>query len=292
MFLLVPSLLYFAVSLTSGINIGVRHILPVYPFFIVVAAAGAVAACRKYTVLRYALIALLLFHAATAYRIAPLYLVFANDFAGGPQKTYRIFSDSNVETGQSLKLVNEYLMRENISDCWFAAFGQPALVRVTQPCRILPSGLRLFASQTVIEPIPPVIEGTVLVSVNELPPRGSNEYLPIEQLKPVAQIGGNIFVYRGRFEVPLAAAISRAARAQEFTRLNRLEEAIAEGRKAVELAPDDPRPHLALGVALARAGQRDEARRELTAASKLVESNSALFLNVGLRAQQELRLMD
>jgi 4-amino-4-deoxy-L-arabinose transferase-like glycosyltransferase len=289
MFLLVPPLLYFSVSLTSGINIGVRHVLLVYPFFIVIAAAGAVAACRKYAVLRYALIVLLLFHAATAYRIAPLYLAFANDFAGGPKNTYRIFSDSNVETGQSLKLVNEYLAREKISDCWFAAFGHPALIQVTQPCRILPSGLRSFASQAVVEPVPPVIEGTVLLSVNELPPRGGNEYLPIAQSKLVAQIGGNIFVYRGRFEVPLAAATSHATRAGLFTRLNHLEEAISEGRKAVELGPDDPRPHLALGVALARAGQKDEARRELESASELVGSNPALFLNVGTLAQQELR---
>jgi 4-amino-4-deoxy-L-arabinose transferase-like glycosyltransferase len=292
MFLLVPPLLYFAVSLTSGINIGVRHILPVYPFFIVVAAAGAVAACRKYPVLRYALIALLLFHAATAYRTAPLYLAFANDFAGGPQHTHRIFSDSNVETGQSLKLVNEYLAREKIGDCWFAAFGHATLVSVTQPCRVLPSGQRFFASPTIAEPVPPVIEGAVLLSVNELPPRGGNEYLPIAQSTPVAQIGGNVFVYRGRFEVPLAAAVSHATRAGQFTRLNRLEEAVGEGRKAVELGLDDPRPHLALGVALARAGRKDEARRELEAASRLVDSNPALFFNVGARAQQELRGLD
>jgi hypothetical protein len=188
--------------------------------------------------------------------------------------------------------VNQYLEREQISDCWFAAFGHADLIRVTQPCRVLPSGMSQFVSQNVIEPVPPVIEGTVLVSVNELPPRGGNEYLPIAQSKPIAQIGGNIFVYRGRFEVPLAAAVSRAARAAQFTSLNHLEEAVAEGRKAVELAPDDPRPHLALGVALARAGQKDEARRELEAANQLVASNPALFLNVGLRASQEARRLD
>jgi Flp pilus assembly protein TadD len=71
-----------------------------------------------------------------------------------------------------------------------------------------------------------------------------------------------------------------------------LEEAFVGGRKAVELGPDDPRPHLALGVALARAGRKDEARRELEAASRLVDSNPALFFNVGARAQQELRGLD
>jgi tetratricopeptide (TPR) repeat protein len=291
MFLLVPSLAYFAVSLTSGINIGVRHILPVYPFFIVIAAAGAVALCRRFPVLRYVLIAFLLFHVVTAYRIAPLYLVFANDFAGGPQNTRRIFSDSNVDTGQSLKLVNEYLARENISDCWFAAFVHSDLVRVTQPCRVLPSAFRLFATRNVMEPVPPVIEGTVLVSVNELPPRGATEYLPIAQSQPIALIGGNIFVYRGRFEIPLAAAISHTYRAGQFLRLNRVDEAVAEGREAIALAPGDPRTHLSLGQALVRGGQNDEGRRELEQAIELAKPQS-VFRNVEVRAQQELRRLN
>ena len=42
-FLLVPAALYFGVSLLSTMNIGIRHILPVFPFLIVVAAAAAVA---------------------------------------------------------------------------------------------------------------------------------------------------------------------------------------------------------------------------------------------------------
>ena len=291
MFLLGPSLAYFAVSLTSGINIGVRHILPVYPFFIVVAAAGAVALCRRFSVLRYVLVAVLLFHVVTAYRIAPLYLAFANDFAGGPQNTYRIFSDSNVETGQSLKLVNEYLARENIKDCWFAAFVHPDLVRVTQPCRVLPSAFRFFATRNVMEPVPPIIEGTVLLSVNELPPRGGTEYLPNAQSKPIGQIGGGIFVYRGRFEIPLAAAISHTYRAGQFLRLNRVDEAVAEGREAIALAPGDPRTHMSLGLALVRGGQKDEGRREFEQAIELAKSQT-VFRNVEVRAQQELRRLD
>jgi 4-amino-4-deoxy-L-arabinose transferase-like glycosyltransferase len=41
LFLLVPPLSFLAVASTSGLNIGVRHILPVYPFFIVIAGCFA-----------------------------------------------------------------------------------------------------------------------------------------------------------------------------------------------------------------------------------------------------------
>ena len=113
--------------------------------------------------------------------------------------------------------------------------------------------------------------------------------LPIAQSKPIAQIGGSIFVYQGRFEIPLAAALSHAERANQFVRLNRFEEAVADGRKAIELAPDDSRAHFSLGIALARAGQKDEARREFETVIETAKSNPSLFRNVEVRAQQEIK---
>ncbi|MBA2525635.1 MAG: glycosyltransferase family 39 protein [Pyrinomonadaceae bacterium] len=292
MFLLVPSLLFFAVSLTSGLNIGVRHILPVYPFFVVIAAAGAVWAGRKFHVFRYILIALLLFHAATAVRTAPNYIAFANDFWGGTNNTYRIFREANVDFGQNTKLAGEYLARENISDCWFASQGNVELTRVSQPCRLMPGSFPGSVTDEPDEPVPPVIEGTVLLGVLSLPPRGGNEYVPITQSQPIAQIGGSVFVYRGRFEIPLAAALSHAERANQFVRLKRFEEAVADGRKAIELAPNDSRTHLSLGIALARAGQKDEARREFETTIEVAKLNPSLFRNAEVRAQQEIERLN
>jgi hypothetical protein len=287
MFLLIPPFVFFAVAMTSSFTTGVRHILPVYGFFIVAAAAGAVWLARKFPFFRYALVALLVFHAAATVRTAPNYLAFSNDFWGGTDNTHRIFNDSNTDTGQSVKLMNEYLARENITDCWFAGFVHPEMVRAIQPCRAMPSGLRILLSREVNDAVPPVIEGTVFVSVNELPPRGGDEYVPIAQSEPIGFLGGNILVYRGRFEIPLAAAISHAHRAGQFLRLNAVTEAVAEGRKAVELGANDPRTHLALGLALVRNGQKDEARREFETAVELAKPNP-VFRNQEVRARQEL----
>src|SRR6185436_10616489 len=101
----------------------------------------------------------------------------------------------------------------------------------------MPSGVRNLLSRNVAEPVPPVIEGTVFVSVNELPPRGADEYVPIANAKPIDFIGGNIFVYRGRFEIPLASAMSHSYRSGQFLRLNRVDEAVQEGRLSINLAP-------------------------------------------------------
>ncbi|HEV8593319.1 MAG TPA: glycosyltransferase family 39 protein [Pyrinomonadaceae bacterium] len=288
MFLLVPAIVFFLFASSSNFNTGVRHILPIYALLIVVASAGAIWLCRKFSAFRYALIALLLFNAAATVRTAPAYLAYANDLWGGYENTHRIFVDSNTDTGQSMKLVSEYLAREGVQDCWIATFVHPEMIGSVQPCRNMPSGVvRVMTSRNLIEPVPPVIEGTVVLSVMEIPPRGGDEYMPITQSEPVAFIGGNTYIYRGRFEVPLAAAISRVHRSGYFLRMNQVDDAIAEGREAVKLGPDDPRTHLALGLAISRTEQKDEARRELESAVELAKPDPR-FRIAEVRAQREL----
>lgn len=291
LFLLVPPTIFFALSITSKINIGVRHILPVYGFFIVVAAAGAVWANRRFTYFRWALILLLVFHVATAFRTTPNYIGFANDLWGGTNNAYKIFPvDSNLDWGQNEKLVAEYLERENVTDCWYAGWGSLELMNSIVPCRQMPNTFPR-ASVPLSDPIPPVIEGTVLVNVANLPPKGGNEYVPMTLQKPVTRIGGSIFVYRGRFQVRLASALSHAQRADELVRLGRIDEAVAEGRHAVELADYDPRPHLALGLALLRLGNKSEAKTEFEAALETGRADLGLFRNINARARHELRQM-
>lgn len=142
-------------------------------------------------------------------------------------------------------------------------------------------------SRNLIDPVPPVIDGTIVLTERDVPPLGGDEYAPITKSEPIAFIGGNIFVYRGRFEVPLAAAMSRVHRSGYFLRASDVDNAIAEGRQAAELGPDDPRTHLALGQALARSGQKEEARSELAKAAELANAD-VRFRNQEVRARQEL----
>lgn len=275
LFLLLPSFAFFAISLTWSINIGVRHILPVYPFFISAAAAGAGALARKYRFFFYILIATLLFHAFTAWRTAPNYIAFGNDFWGGTNNTYKLLDNSNVEWGQNLKIVEQYLEKKNIRECWLASPGIGELVRRYQPCHLMPAP-GWNAAEQIIEPLPPVIEGTVFLSSAVLPPN-STVFETIAKTEPVTILGGSILVYQGRFDIRLASALSYIGRGNQFIRFKRFDEAIADGRKAVELAPDDPRTHLYMGIALAVTGKNDQARREFAQTLILVQSNPDLY---------------
>jgi 4-amino-4-deoxy-L-arabinose transferase-like glycosyltransferase len=292
MFLLTPAVVFFIFASSSNFTNGVRHILPIYGFLIVLSAAGAIWLCRRFNGARYALVALLVFNAAAAARTAPNYLAFANDLWGGYENTHRIFSQSDVDTGQSMKLVREYLAREGIHDCRIAASGvHPEVLRSEQPCRPMSAGTGIIVDAgSLIDPVPPVIEGVVVLTVRSLPPRGGDEYVPITLSEPLAFIGGNTYVFRGRFDVSLAAAMSRVQRSNHFLRANDFDQATAEGRQAVELAPNDARPHLVLGLALARSGQKTEARTELERAAELAKTDSR-FRNAEVRANQELERM-
>lgn len=111
--LLVLFAVYWAFSLTSKLNIGHRHILPVYPTLFILAgglaAPGLLAAWRRPVVMG-ALVAGLL---AANFRVAPHYLAFFNVFAGGPANGHRLLVDSSLDWGQDLPGLAAWLREHN-----------------------------------------------------------------------------------------------------------------------------------------------------------------------------------
>jgi hypothetical protein len=106
--LALPPLFYFVVSMTSGINIGMRHILPVYPFLYVGTAAWLAtrANWRRGVCVLAALVALQMAECA---RITPDYLAFFNELAGGPGRGPEYLVDSNIDWGQDVKKLGLWL---------------------------------------------------------------------------------------------------------------------------------------------------------------------------------------
>lgn len=254
--LLVPPVLFLAVSMLAGINIGVRHILPIWPFLIVAGAGGVWEFARTKRAARIILAALLLFHATSTLSIAPSYIAFANELWGGTNATYRVLKDSNVEWGQNLKIAREWVADEGVTNCWFAAYGNGSLSAAQQPCRLLPAFG--WSVGHLVEAIPPVLEGTVLLSITTLRPRGGPEYMPITSTEPIALLGGSVLVYRGTFQVPLLSALSYATRARQLVELGRVDEALAEANIAMQLAPNDRRTRRSFSIATRAAGLHAE----------------------------------
>jgi len=109
LWLVVPVGIYLAISLTSHINIGIRHFLPVYPFLFI---AGGALLARLLQVRRLVgitvLIVLLGWMSFEALRTFPNYTPYMNQLASGHPHWYYL-SDSNVEWGDDVNALADYL---------------------------------------------------------------------------------------------------------------------------------------------------------------------------------------
>jgi hypothetical protein len=106
-------LLYALASLTSPINIGYRHLLPVLPFlYIGVARSTSLVPFHVSRLMRHAIrviqYLLLIWLALSTLYMAPHYLAFFNHIAGGPDNGWRFLADSNTDWGQTFKALAEY----------------------------------------------------------------------------------------------------------------------------------------------------------------------------------------
>jgi 4-amino-4-deoxy-L-arabinose transferase-like glycosyltransferase len=126
---LLPVAVLFLSSIGSAYNIGIRHMLPVYPFL---ALAGAAVFARLTTkpgrargLLRAApaLALLPLVSAVELASIHPHELSYFNPLAGGPEHGRRILSDSNVDWGLDLKRLASELSRRRVTDPTIVYFG-------------------------------------------------------------------------------------------------------------------------------------------------------------------------
>jgi hypothetical protein len=99
---------YWAFSLTSGLNIGHRHIMPVYPVLFVMAAGAACWIALSTRWVGALVLALAAWFAAESVWIRPHYLAYFNEFVG-PKDAWRHLVDSSLDWGQDLPSVKTWL---------------------------------------------------------------------------------------------------------------------------------------------------------------------------------------
>jgi tetratricopeptide (TPR) repeat protein len=274
--MLIPATIFLAVSMTSDLDIGVRHILPIFPFLSVLAAVGAWILTKKHQAWGLVVSGLVLIHAASSLRAFPNYLSYSNELWGGPSETYRVLTDSNVDWGQGLPAVRRYIETHAATPCWLAYFGSADPSYYHLPCTLL----TVFSAgiwERPLDEIPPIIQGTVLVSATEMSGQvwGPGELNPYEQFRtarPVACLAGSILVYQGSFQVPLASALSRLWNVAALANRGQFNAALAEARTAESLAPQSVNVQVVLGQALKAAGHSEESRQAFETALRLAQT--------------------
>jgi len=276
-FLVVPVIFYLIVAMTVGMNIGVRHILVVYVFLYVLIGGATWALVQKNRKWTYAVGVLLLVHVVSSVLAFPNYIAYGNELWGGPSQTHKYLTDSNADWAQQLKSVKQYLDARGVKDCWFVYFAagvaEPGYYGI--PCKPLPTINTLWLNEPI--DVPTSIDGPVLISASNLSglefgPGALDPYGQFKLLKPTAVIDRGVFVFDGKFDMPLAAAISKVQKAQNLAQAKQLDQALQEAQAAVVLAPDSIRTQLALGDILLEMGQPQQARASFEKALELAKT--------------------
>jgi hypothetical protein len=269
LFLLIPTGIYLVVAMVSAFNYGVRHLLPVYPFLIVLIASGAWHLGQQHRALAALVAALILFHVASSVRAFPNYISYANELWGGPENAHRILADSNVDWGQGLIAMKRYIDAHQIKDCWFGYFAS-GIVDVSYygiPCKPLPTSY-MDMRQLPMPALPPQIDGPVFISSTEMSGifwRGvwSNPYLPFQKIQPSALIANSILVYDGKVEVSALSAWTHESQSIQLLQAGKLEQALAETDTAIAIAPDRAIAHASRAMVLSAMGRKIEASGEI-----------------------------
>jgi hypothetical protein len=227
-FVLLPLSLFLAAAMRSHINIGIRHILIIYPFLFLLAGMGAARLLSFRRASRAAAPAvsglaglLLLGHVVQAVAIAPHQLSYFNCLAGGSRNGHRVLIDSNFDWGQNDRFLAEYVERSG------AAF------------KINPGSFTPTA-------------GRILVNANArygVLNHGAEAYQWLKSYTPVRQIAYTWFEY----EVPEGDLPRLQAFRREIPNPGaEIDPARLAGARMNYAADPDPRPHFELAVLSAR----------------------------------------
>lgn len=178
--LLVPVGVFMLAGMASQINIGLRYVLPIYPFLFVFAGSAihAIPALAG----RAVCVALVGWFAMSGIQASPDYLAYFNEVVGGRDNGPEYLLDSNIAWGQDVKPLTTYLRERRIEEVKLAVF---------RGCRNVPD---LRCEPLTCEPT----TGTLAISVNALYGLTQSEsrcYAWLRESDPVARIGGSIYVY-------------------------------------------------------------------------------------------------
>jgi len=194
--------IYWGASITSNLNIGVRHILPTFPF-IYILISGQMKRLfekihnKKIRVTCYLLLAAcLVWYAVSSLSIFPYYLSYFNELVGKAKNGYIYVTDSNLDWGQDLKRLAKWVDEQGIKKIKVDYFGGATASYYL--------GNKAEEWHADYDPQKAknswlAVSATFLQQSRAIPTKGfekiTDQYFWLNQYKPVTVIGNSIFVY-------------------------------------------------------------------------------------------------
>ncbi len=276
--LLIPVAVYFTLAVWSGINIGLRHLLPIYPFLFVILGGTALTLWEGGSrIHRRGLVFLAVWYFLSAVFTYPSYLTFFNEGAGGSKNGHKILLDSNLDWGQDLKGLKAWMVGrgiENIEFLYFGFFNAAAPRYYGINAMFLPGS---WVDAREISRAATSKLDFIAISANHLYGHfigGADEEFvkPFRVINPIEVIGHSIAVYDYEDAIRQYRNIVRASGASAephyylanlLSRRGISYEAAQEYRAAIRLDPDFTEARNSLGLVLLRSGALEEAIEQL-----------------------------
>jgi hypothetical protein len=192
-------------AMTSNLNIGYRHVLPLVPLLCVLAGAG-VAGLESRAGPRAAVVAsavLCLAVAAESIAARPAFLPFFNVAATAAREKIDLLSDSNLDWGQGLPALRRWMAAHQVPRVSLAYFGSMDPRRYgIDFVPLAGTNFGDFGDLGTLgyRPEPPVVPGWVAVSATHLqgtylPPELRDAYAFLRRKTPAAVPADAIYVY-------------------------------------------------------------------------------------------------
>lgn len=181
-------LLFVAFSTASRLNLGWRHMMPIYPFIYVLIGSLAFAWTRTFRPIHAIAAGALALNAVVVQVGAyPNELGYFNSLAGGTAGGPRYLLDSNLDWGQDLPKLAAYVRENRIAALPFAYYGRATVSAYIPNAVSLPSTDELSSGT-------PTPRGIVAISVGELI-RSDDRYSWLYARTPFRIIGSSIYLY-------------------------------------------------------------------------------------------------
>ncbi len=286
-YLIVPGAIYLTVAILSGMNIGTRHVLFLYPLAALLGAAGLAALAqhsRRWVWIGAGLVAC---HVVSALAVFPAEMAYGNEAWGGTANTHKHLSDSSVDWAQQLPHIKQWVDAHPGEECWLAYSAYPDLRPQAYGISCHPLPTAHTGGEILPVDVPETIHGNLLLSADDLeacdwPSDQLNVFERFRWIPMAEQIDHSVFVYRGDFHIPEAAALAAVQKSNILLGENRSTEALLAAKRAVGLRPESLLAQMALGDAEKALGNKDGARAAyqlaLAAAHRLEADAQPLFV--------------
>jgi len=208
-------LAYWFIALMGSLNIGIRHLLVIFPLLYILIMWGTkgfitkipTRKAKRATIILVTVLFIL--YAGSSIAAFPHYIPYYNELAGGTQNGYKIAVDSNYDWGQDFGRLVLFIEENNIQKIHLDYFGgeNPEYWLGDTYVRLNPREIaRDLSKGLALSEAGGGVEGWIAISLNQLmggiakPVKEFDQetgfYNWILDYEPVARAGNSIFIYK------------------------------------------------------------------------------------------------